>query len=116
MRCTTVGNTATPTTSRQKWTRSTLDASVPKSTAISVTSEMPPGTAQTRQVKRSEYPLRNSSPPTATLTSSSEAVIMRTGRPKVFSWRKSSRPAEQPMKTPATTWAMCLKPDGTVPM
>lgn len=79
IRCTTVGNTATPTTRRQKWTSSTLDASAPKSTAIKVTSEMPPGTAQTRQLSRSEYPVRNSNPPTTTFTSSREQVIMMTG-------------------------------------
>ena len=79
MRCTTAGNTATPTTSRQKWTSSTLDASAPKSTAISVTSEMPPGTAHTRQLSRSEYPARNSSAPMTTFTSSSEQVIITTG-------------------------------------
>ena len=70
---------ATPTTSRQKCISSTLDASAPKSTAISVTSEMPPGTAQIRQLKRSEYPVKNSSPPMTTFTSSNEPVIMITG-------------------------------------
>lgn len=48
-----------------------------------------------------------------TLTSSSEQVIIITGFQKVFSCRKSSRLAEQPMKTPATTWAACLEMGST---